>query len=131
MHLVLHPVRLPLVPLDLGPARGVEVSLVTYLPLASVPLVSSSPSGAVEEEVACSQRTPPAHPASSVASPRSSQHALQRGESEESSVVRYRSRSSRVSQFLDRGTRKDRRARSRSHSSRDRSRRFRSRSAYR
>ena len=29
MHLVLLPVRLPLLPLDLGPARGVEVSLVT------------------------------------------------------------------------------------------------------
>ena len=29
MHLVLRPVRLPLLPLDLGPARGVEVSLVT------------------------------------------------------------------------------------------------------
>ena len=28
MHLVLRPVRLPLLPLDLGPARGVEVSLV-------------------------------------------------------------------------------------------------------
>ena len=71
--------------------------------------ISSAPSGAVEGEVACSQRMPPACPASSVASPRSSQHALRRGESGESSVVRSRSRSSRVSRSSDRGTRKDRR----------------------
>ena len=31
MHLVLRPVRLPLLPLDLGPARGVKVSLVARL----------------------------------------------------------------------------------------------------
>ena len=31
MHLVLRPVRLPLLPLDLGPAGGVEVFLVAYL----------------------------------------------------------------------------------------------------
>ena len=30
MHLVLRPVRLPLLPLDLGPTRGVEVSLVAH-----------------------------------------------------------------------------------------------------
>ena len=35
MHLVLRPVRLPLLPLDLGPARGVEVSLVALLAHAS------------------------------------------------------------------------------------------------
>ena len=35
MHLVLRPVRLPLLPLDLGPARGVEVSLVVRLVRAS------------------------------------------------------------------------------------------------
>ena len=44
---------------------------------------------------------------------------------------RSRSRSSRVSRSSDRGTRKDRGARSRSDSSRDRGRRFCSRSAYR
>ena len=38
VHLVLHPVRLPLLPLDLGPARGVEVSLVAHLLRASAPL---------------------------------------------------------------------------------------------
>ena len=46
---------------------------------------SSAPLGAGEEGVARSQRTPPAHSASSVASPRSSQHALRRDESGESS----------------------------------------------
>ena len=35
MHLVLRPVRLPLLPLDLGPARGVEVFLVTPVVRAS------------------------------------------------------------------------------------------------
>ena len=35
MHLVLCPVRLPLLPLDLGPARGVEVCLVARLVRAS------------------------------------------------------------------------------------------------
>ena len=38
VHLVLRPVRLPLLPLDLGPARGVEVSLVARLLRASAPL---------------------------------------------------------------------------------------------
>ena len=38
MHLVLRPVRLPLLTLDLGPARGVEVSLVARLLRASAPL---------------------------------------------------------------------------------------------
>ena len=63
--------------------------------------VSSAPLGAAEGEVARSQWTPPALTASSVASPRSSQHALRRGESGESSVVRSRSRSSCVSRSSD------------------------------
>ena len=37
MHLVLRPMRLPLLPLDLGPARGVEVSLDVCLLRASAP----------------------------------------------------------------------------------------------
>ena len=53
--------------------------------------VSSAPSGAGEGEVARSQRTPPARAASSVTSPRSSQHALRRGELGESSEVLSRS----------------------------------------
>ena len=64
---------------------------------------SSAPLGAGEEEVSLSQRTPPACSTSSAASPRSSQHALRRGESGESSEVRSRSRSSRVSRSSDRG----------------------------
>ena len=68
MHLVLRPVRLPLLPLDLGLARGVEVSLDIRLLHASAP-VSSAPSGAAEGEVARSQRTSPARAASTVASP--------------------------------------------------------------
>ena len=38
MHLVLRPVRLPPLPLGLGPGRGVEVSLDVRLLRASVPL---------------------------------------------------------------------------------------------
>ena len=91
--------------------------------------VSSAPLRATEGEVACSQRTPPACAASLVASPRSLQHALRRNESGESSEVRSHSRSSRVSRSSDRGTRKDRRACSRSDSSRDRGRHSRSHSA--
>ena len=93
--------------------------------------VSSTPSGAGEGEVARSRRTPPARAASSVASPRSSQHAPRRDESREVSEDRSLARSSRVSQSSDRGTRKDRRARSQSDSSRDRGRRPRSRSSSR
>ena len=52
--------------------RGGGVSLDIRPLRASV---SSTPSGAGEGEVARSQRTPPARAASSVASPRSSQHA--------------------------------------------------------
>ena len=73
----------------------------------------------------------PARAASSVASPRSSQHARRRGESGEVSEDRSIARSSRASRSLDRGARKDRRARSRLDSSRDRGRRSRSRSSYR
>ena len=39
VHLVLSPVRLPLLPLDLGPARGVELSLASCLVRAFVSLV--------------------------------------------------------------------------------------------
>ena len=129
VHLVLRPVRLPFLPLDLGPARGVEVSGRSSAACERAS-VSSAPSGDGEGEVARLQRTPTARAASSVASPRSSQHALQRGESGESSVVRSRSRSSRVNRSSDRGTRKDRRTRSWSDSSRDRSCHSRSGSAY-
>ena len=91
--------------------------------------VSSAPLGVEEPGAARSQWTPVARSApSSVASPHSSLHALQGGESRESSEVCSRSRSSRASRSSVRETRKDRGARSRSGSSRDRSRRSRSHS---
>ena len=122
VHLVLCPERLPPLPLDLGLVRG--GGSLDIRPLRAS--VSSAPSGAGEGEVARSRRTPPARAASSVASPRSSQHAPQRDESREVSEDRSLARSSRVSRSSDRGTRKDRRA-----SSRDRGRRPRSRSSCR
>ena len=113
--------------------RGGGVSLDVLLLRASAPL-SLQPLRELKRwggGVARSQRTSPARATSSVASPRSSQHARRCDESREVSVDRSFSRSSRVSRSSDRGTRKDRRARSRSDSSRDRGRRSRSRSAYR
>ena len=73
MHLVLRPVRLPLLPLDLGPARGVEVSLVARLVRASA-LLSLLLLWDVERGELLLLA------ASLVASPRSSLHALRRGE---------------------------------------------------
>ena len=133
MHLVLCPVRLPPLLLDLGLARGGGGGSVSgHSSVARERAsISAAPPGAGEGEVARSQRTPPARAASTVASPRSSQHARRRDESREVSVNRSFSRSSRVSRSSDRGTRKDRRARSRSDSSHDCGRRSRSRSSYR
>ena len=119
----MHLVPLPLLPLDLGPARGVEVPLDARLVLASALL---SPSGVEEPGAARSQQTPVARSAPSlVASPHSSLHALRGGGSRESSEVRSRSRSSRASQSSARETRKDCRVRSQSGSSCGQSRRFR------
>ena len=130
VHLVLRPVRLPLLLLDLGLARGGGSVSGRSSVARERASVSSAPSGAAEREVARSQRTSPACAASSVASPCSSQHTLRRDESREVSVDRSLSRSSRVSRSSDQGTKKDRRARSWLDSSRDRGRRSRSRSAY-
>ena len=93
---MLCPMRLPLLPLDLGLARGGGVSgrLSVARERASV---SAAPSGAGEGEVAWSQRTPSARAASSVASPCSSQHARRRDESREVLVDCSFSRSSLVS----------------------------------
>ena len=128
---MLCPVRLPLLPLNLGLARGGGSVSGRSSVARKRASVSSAPSGAAEREVARSQRTSLARAASSVASPHSSHHAPRHDESREVSVDRSFSRSSRVSRSLDRGTGKDRRARSQSDSSRDRGRRSRSRSAYR
>ena len=92
---------------------------------------SSAPSGAEEIGVARSQRTSLARAASSVTSPRSSPHARQRGELREASEDRSCVVSSHGSRSSDRGARKDKRARSRSDSSRDCGRRSRSRSSSR
>ena len=130
VHLVMCPGRLPPLPLGLGRPRGGGVSGFASVAHERAS-VSSAPSGAGEGEVACSRRTPPAHAASSVASPRSSHHAPRRDESREVSEDRSLARSSRVSRSSERGTPKDRRARSRSDSSCDRGRRPRSRSSSR
>ena len=83
VHLVLRPVGLPLLPLDLGPARGVEVCLVSLVArrlLASAPLslqlLRELWRGRLLVRSGC-----PVCAASLVASPRSSQHALRRCES--------------------------------------------------
>ena len=131
VHLVLCPVRLPPLPLGLGLARGGGGGSVSgHSSVARERAsVSSVHSGAGEGEVARSQQAPPARAASSVASPRSSPLARRCGELREVSEDRSRVRSSRGSRSLDRGARKDRRARSRLDSSRDRG--CRSHSSYR
>ena len=101
MHLVLRPVRLPLLPLDLGPARGVEVFLVARPVRANALLPPRLLQELGRGRLLVRSGRPPARAASSVASPCSSQHALQRGESGESLEVRSRSRSFRVSQSSD------------------------------
>ena len=127
VHLVLCPRRLPPEVEREGWVGGVSLDIRRC---ARAHLCLFSPTGAGEGEVARSQRTPPAHAASSVASPRSSQHARRRDESREVSEDRFFARSSRASRSSDRGARKDRRARSRSDSSRDCGRRSCSRSSY-
>ena len=77
VHLVLCPMRLPLLPLDLGLARGGGVSGRSSV-ASERASVSAAPLGAGEGEVAWSQRTPSARAASSVASPCSSQHDRRR-----------------------------------------------------
>ena len=69
MHLVLLTVGLPLLPLDLCPARGVKV-LLDARPVRVGTSVSSAPSGAGIPGVSCSRRSPAACSApSSVGSP--------------------------------------------------------------
>ena len=125
---MLRPVRLPLLPLDLGPARGVEVSLVACLVRVSAPL-SPRPLRELGRGrllvhsglplPALLPRLPlPAH--DSTLCDVVSRESLRRSASVLDNPV-----------FSDRGTRKDRRAHSRSASSRGGSRHSRSRSAYR
>ena len=98
------------------------MSLDIRLLRVSTPLVSSAPSEAGKGDVACSQRMSHARAASSASSPCSSAHARRHGELREVLEDRSRVRSSRGSRSSDRGALKDRRACSRSDSSRDRGR---------
>ena len=121
MHLVLCLERLPLLPLDLGPARGVGVSLGVRLGRAgSLPFllllreweerelpapVSPSPSGVGGAGVARSLQTPISRVSDVVDSPQFSPHVPQRGNSRESSASCSRVLSSRGSRsrIEDRG----------------------------
>ena len=116
MHLVLYLVGLPLLPLDLGPARGV----------GGLAPSSPSPSGGGGAGVARSRQTSISRVSESVDSPQFSPHVPRRENSRESSAS-----CSRDSLSFKRDPRKDKRARSREGSSRGRRRRSRSRSSSR
>ena len=114
MHLVLCPGGLPPLPLDFGPARGVEVLLDYCLLRASALslryLLRELAKGELLDRrglFLCPLR-------SSVVFHRSSPHAQRRGELWKPSEDRYRVLSSRGSRSSDRGARVDKRARSRS-----------------
>ena len=114
MHLVLCLGGLPLLPLDLGPARGVGVPLGIRLGRAgSLPPSSPSPSGVGGAGVARSLQTPFSRVSDVVDSPQFSPHVPRRGNSRESSASCSLVLSSRGSRSSDRGSRKDKRARSR------------------
>ena len=81
---------------------------------------SPSPSGAGEVGVTCSLQTPFSRVSDVVDSPQFSPHIPRRGNSRESSASCSRVLSSRGSRSSDRGSRKDKRARSRESSSRGR-----------
>ena len=81
MHLVLCLEGLPLLPLDLGPARGVGVSLGVRLGTGGLAPVSPSPSGVGGAGVARSLQTPISRVSDVVDSPQFSPHVPQRGNS--------------------------------------------------
>ena len=121
---------LPLLPLDLGPARGVGVPLGCRLGRAgSLPLLLLLRERAKWELPARCRLPFPAPPMS--LTPQFSPHVPRRGNSRESSASCSRILSSRGSRSSDRGSRKDKRARSRESSSLGRRRRCRSRSSSR
>ena len=129
VHLVLCLVGLPLLLLDLGPARGVGVPLGICLGRAGgLALSSPSPSGGGGAGVTRSLQTPISRISEAVDSPQFSPHVPRRGNSRESSASCSRVLSSRDSRSSGRGSRKDKRARTRENSSRGRRRRSRSRS---
>ena len=112
VHLVLCPGGLPPLPLGLGPARGVGVSLDFRLLRAS-----ALPHLQLLRELAKGEllgRTSLARSASSAVSPHSSPHVRRRGGLRETSEDRSSVLSSRGSRSLDREARKDKRAHARS-----------------
>ena len=119
---------LPLLSLDLGPARGVGVPLSIRLGRASA---SPSPSGAGEVGATRSLQTPSSRVSDLVVSPQFSPHVPRRGNSRETSESCSHVLSSLGSRSLDRRAREDKRARSRRSSSRGHRRRSRSRSSSR
>ena len=131
VHLVLCLVGLPLLPLDLGPARGVGVPLGLRLTWAgSLPLLLLLREEE-EWELPRSRQTSLSRVSESVDSPQFSPHVPRRENSRESSVSCSRALSSRDSRSSGRGSREDKRARSREVSSRGHRRRSRSRSSSR
>ena len=130
VHLVFYEV-LPPLPLDFGPARGAGVPLGICLSRAGSLLLLLLLREVGARELALLLQTPFSRFSLSVDSPQFSPHVPRRENSRESSVSCSRVLSSRESRSSERGSRVDRRARSREVSSRGRRCRSRSRSSYR
>ena len=130
MHLVFYEV-LPPLPLDLGPARGAGVPLGICLSRAGSLLLLLLLREVGARELALLLQTPFSRFSWSVDSPQFSPHVPRRENSRESSVSCSRVLSSRESRSAERGSRVDKRARSREVSSRGRRCRSRSRCSYR
>ena len=122
---------LPPLPLDFGPARGAGVPLGVCLSRAGSLLLLLLLREVGARELALLRQTPFSRFSLSVDSPQFSPHVPRRENSRESSVSCSRVLSSRESRSSERGSRVDRRARSREVSSRGRRCRSRSRSSYR
>ena len=121
---------LPPLPLDFGPARGAGVPLGICLSLAGSLLLLLLPGGG-GAGVALLLQTPFSRFSKSVDSPQFSPHVPRRENSRASSVSCSRVLSSRGARSSGRGSRKDKRARSRGGGSRGLRRRSRSRSSCR
>ena len=129
MHLVFYEV-LPPLPLDFGPARGAGVPLGFCLSRAGSLLLLLLLREVGARELALLLQTPFSRFSWSVDSPQFSPHVPRRENSRESSVSCSHVLSSRESRSAERGSRVDKRARSREVSSRGRRCRSRSRSSY-
>ena len=105
MHLVLCLVGVPLLPLDLGPARGVGVPLGLRLAWGGLAPSSPSPLGGGGAGVARSRQTPFSRVSESVDSPQFSPHVPRRENSRESSASCSRALSSCDSRSSGRGSR--------------------------